>query len=200
MQDISESSHFTKVVFCGDSTVGKSTLLQRVVDGDVRSVQSSTMGAAYYCSRHTHEGEEISINLWDTAGQEEYRSLVNIYFRAADIAVVVFDLSVPRTLESVEDWIDEVTENAGPCAPDFIVVGNKSDLECRVSTDALAAVRAKYRYAQTSAKDGSDVDALVRMIVEIAFQRKREKTEDAVDIGERNEDRIEENRKDKNCC
>ena len=199
-----ESSHFTKVIFCGDSTVGKSTMIQRIVEGEARHVQNSTMGAAFYSSKHLYKDTQININFWDTAGQEEYRSLVNIYFRSVDIVIVVFDLSKPKTFESVEDWIDEATENAGQSEPNFIV-GNKEDLECKVSIEKINNIKAKYKYVQTSAINGDDVNTLINMILETALEREKYKdemlkNEKEVDLEVVKNDKPKQNKIDKPCC
>lgn len=164
-----------KVVFCGTAAVGKTTIFNRILNREVEGERQATTGAAFASTNVTVAGKEIQLNLWDTAGQEEYRSLVNIYLRGTSIALIVFDLTVHETFDNLVDWYDELIENCGFNNPTVIFVGNKSDLkEERVVSQAeihnfVSSLNGDY--FEVSGLIGTNVDNLYRRICELALHR-----------------------------
>ena len=118
---------FSKVVLCGSSTVGKTTIFSRIVNNHADLETKSTTGASFASIQYEYQNEVLNINLWDTAGQEEYRSLVNIYFRESNVVLIIFDLTSHKSFEDVDEWIDEIFANCGEPLPTLLIVGNKSD-------------------------------------------------------------------------
>lgn len=129
-----------RVVFIGNSDVGKTTLVHRIRANTMALDKiSNTVGAEF--STATFEGatsnHKINFQLWDTAGQERYRSLVPLYFRYADLFLLVFDISDRSSFEAIDDWIQLVQVSNHGNVP-MILVGNKSDI--RKSSPELAAI------------------------------------------------------------
>jgi small GTP-binding protein len=116
-----------RVILIGDEGVGKTSLAQRYLRGEASAEQKSTISAVF----HTHEavvgGQHISMQLWDTAGQECYRALGPFYCRNARAAVAVFDLTRPETKETLESCIRSFRENSED--PFVVIAANKSDVE-----------------------------------------------------------------------
>ena len=114
-------------------------------------------------------GVRVKAQVWDTAGQERYRAVTNAYYRGAAGAICVYDVTKAASLESIDtNWLRELRDNA----PDGLVtmlVGNKADLGSlrAVSTDAGAAFARAHGLAfiETSALDGSNVDAAFRTVL-----------------------------------
>jgi small GTP-binding protein len=118
----------------------------------------------------------VPLTLWDTAGQEEYRSLVNLYFRSTQVAIIVFDLSDARTLEAVHQWHHDLTMNCCDTDPDVILVGNKLDIrEREVPEDRVEALMEEIhcRYFEVSALEGTNIKSLFRSIGTTAAARAR---------------------------
>lgn len=118
----------SKVVLCGDASVGKTTILQRILRKDVEISPGETMGVGFASVMYKCDNRDIQMNLWDTAGQETYRSLVSIYFKGADISIFVFDVTSAKSFEGVLQWMDTMKEHCGDKDPECLLVCNKIDL------------------------------------------------------------------------
>ncbi|OHT13028.1 small GTP-binding protein [Tritrichomonas foetus] len=115
-----------KVVIVGDHNVGKTCIIQRLIERRFNADTHPTIGSStqtYHTT--TTSGKPITMQIWDTAGQEQYQSLSQVYFRNSQAAIVVFDASIPNSVDKVVEWIhkyNEIVPNG------FVaVVGNKSD-------------------------------------------------------------------------
>jgi small GTP-binding protein len=119
-----------KVVLVGESGVGKSSLTLRFVTGSYSENTPSTIGASFMSKIVTVPGDQasdIKMNIWDTAGQEKYRSLAALYYRGAVCAIVVYDITNRTSFEEARAyWIDELKRECGSKLV-LVVVGNKSD-------------------------------------------------------------------------
>jgi len=157
-----------KLVMIGDITVGKSSLAQRFVNDTFQPNKESTMRIAFMNKIIKIEGQEVEIRIWDTAGQEKYKSLVPIYYRGAHGAVLVYDISNPKTLEAVDFWSNELRNLEDPNMP-ISLVGNKSDLESKrqVSYEdgQERAKKMKAFFLETSAMNNTNV---IQLFVETA--------------------------------
>ena len=168
--DMSEQS--VKVVLLGESGVGKSSLALRFVTDEFRPYSEATIGASFMSKSMsippTDEGKEqnsanernISFKIWDTAGQEKYRSLAPMYYRGSSAAILVYDIANPSTFTALQDWVNELNNN-GPPGLVLAICGNKSDLEddrmVGRSVGEEYANRINALFIETSAKDGSNV-------------------------------------------
>jgi small GTP-binding protein len=156
-----------KVVFVGETRVGKSSILRRFVDGTFDEAEMSTIGTAFSTKVIPTSSGTILLQLWDTAGQEQYRSLASMYYRNAHVALLVYDFARRETFTSLSAWMDEVSVNA-PSEIRPIVVGNKTDLgtravtrdEARAFAEAIHAIA----YIETSAKTGEGVKELFQAV------------------------------------
>lgn len=154
-----------RCVLCGNSSVGKTSLLV-ALHGHCPRYTQATIGAAYMRYR--------TLDVWDTAGQEEYHALLPLYFRSAQVVLVVFDLSHRDSFAATKRWIAEARDKAHAKAM-FVLVGTKSDLPERAVTRDEAEKRGtelRATYWETSAvTDGAGVQALFDHVVETATQR-----------------------------
>ena len=149
-----------KVVVIGDSSVGKTCVSLRYLTGEFSSQTRPTI-AAGFCNAQVKLGKmTIDLLIWDTAGQEAYRGLTSQYYRDAKIALIVFDLTNPTSLNSVTEWHSRICE-ANPSPFITVLVGNKSDLPNRqISQEQGEATAAKIEalYRETSAVTGKGVN------------------------------------------
>ena len=157
---------FAKVVFIGDSGVGKSCIISRFSTGNIPIESLPTVGAAYYSKIITIENSEIELRIWDTAGQETYQSLTPIYFRNALIAFVVYDVTKKETFLSVKNWVNQLKDY---CNNDIVIVivGNKIDLENEKKIDfselSLLSEELKALAIETSALNGYGIDRMIQI-------------------------------------
>ncbi|CAK9001128.1 unnamed protein product [Durusdinium trenchii] len=120
-----------KIVILGEGRVGKTSLLRRYVSQSFDSDEASTQSAAYLDKVLQLRGTQVQLSLWDTAGQERFHALAPIYYRDADGALLVYDVTEPESFRRVAKWVEEL-QVAGPqCA--LAIVGNKCDLQSQVA-------------------------------------------------------------------
>ena len=114
-----------KIIFVGDSGVGKTTLINRINNEEFKDLNESSVGIDYYSKNIKFGGEELTLQIWDTAGQEKYRGLIPTYARNAVLAFIIYDISSKKSFESLTGWIDYL--NSIEKMP-MIICGNKIDL------------------------------------------------------------------------
>lgn len=117
-----------KIVLIGDSNVGKSSIISRFVDGDFGYEHISTIGIAFHICYATVRDCTVKLQIWDTSGQERFRSINNSYYRGAGSVIVVYDVTNKTSLDHCRQWIYEIHEN-GVEYENIILVGNKADTE-----------------------------------------------------------------------
>lgn len=120
--------------------VGKTTLLNKYVDGPNASNQPKTTIGTDFRKKELKVGlTSIQMQLWDTAGQEQFASSIGFsFFRGANCCVFVFDLSDRESFEALPNWKREFIDKGNPKEPSkfpFVVIGNKTDLERKVTED-----------------------------------------------------------------
>lgn len=116
-----------KIVVMGDVAVGKTSLVTRMVHNTFEENQVTTIGASFLAKIVKMQGEEIKLNIWDTAGQEKYRSMVPLYYKNADAAILVFDLTSNESLHQLEMWVKDLKEQ-GPPNVALMIAANKQDI------------------------------------------------------------------------
>jgi small GTP-binding protein len=157
-----------KVVLLGNATVGKTSIADRLTRGKFNDYTSSTIGAAYSFLKK----DDINMDLWDTAGQERYLSLMPMYFRNADVVLLVFDVSDMESIDRLYYYLDKVDKEIGH-KHITIVIGNKTDLvdsrTLQQISGQVATQCKKYsdvKHVYVSAKTNYNFDSLVGTIVD----------------------------------
>jgi small GTP-binding protein len=117
----------SRIILIGDSSVGKTSILTTLTGDQFNPSERSTIGANWHLLIEEINGERIELQIWDTAGQECYRSLGPLYYRSAVAGIVVFDVTNQASFSNVNTWINAFRATAGKDVPIFLV-GNKIDL------------------------------------------------------------------------
>ncbi|OHT03832.1 Ras-related protein RabJ [Tritrichomonas foetus] len=154
-----------KAILCGNTTVGKTTLLHALTGSNDPLDSSPTLGAGFASVTENFNGQDVSFNIWDTAGQETYRSLIKIYFRGSQLAILVFDISNRSSFEALQSWIDEIRENSSDSCP-IVIVANKVDLPNRqVKFEEIAtfANDRKLVFVECLAAQGEGINKLLNI-------------------------------------
>ncbi|XP_055034820.1 ras-related protein Rab-41 isoform X2 [Triplophysa rosa] len=156
-----------KLVFLGEQSVGKTSLITRFMYDSFDNTYQATIGIDFLSKTMYLEDRTVRLQLWDTAGQERFRSLIPSYIRDSTIAVVVYDITNLNSFQQTSKWIDDVRTERGS---DVIImlVGNKTDLADKRQV-SLEAAEKKARelgvmYIETSAKAGYNVKQLFRRV------------------------------------
>jgi Ras-related protein Rab-5C len=149
-----------KIVFCGPSSAGKTTIIQRFVKGHFYD-HPSTIGTAVYACQIDVENQQVLLHIWDTAGMEQYKSLVPRYAKGASLAVFVYDVADRASFEAAKALLCDAPKL---CDPETLTcfVGNKIDCDAVVDpVDAREFAQSRNaQYLETSAKTGENVKEL----------------------------------------
>ena len=155
-----------KVVLLGDSGVGKSSIAMRYVNNTFSEAFEVTIGGGYLQSTvRLKDGSSLKMDIWDTGGQERFRALLQLYYRDATAALITYDITNDKSLESCEYWIKELKSNEENCL--LFLVGNKIDIpERKVEQAKIEAFAAEHGmiWLETSAKTGENVNKLFEKV------------------------------------
>jgi len=154
-----------KVVFLGDIMTGKTSFISRFVLDNFNPVYQATIGIDFLSKSIQLEDKLVRLQLWDTAGQEKFRSLIPSYVRDASIIFVLYDIANKASFLNVDDWVAKVDEEKSDDTI-VILIGNKLDLEHQrevTAEEGLAKATAHgMLFCETSAKTGANVKTIFR--------------------------------------
>ncbi|KAM6287790.1 EF-hand calcium-binding domain-containing protein 4B isoform 5-T10 [Spheniscus humboldti] len=120
--------HLFKIIFVGNSSVGKTSFLRRFCEDRFFPGTAATIGVDYNVKTITVDNSQVALQLWDTAGQERYRSITKQFFRKADGVIVMYDITAKDTFTAVKQWLISIEETTGENVP-VLLLGNKTDNE-----------------------------------------------------------------------
>ena len=161
-----------KVVFLGETSVGKSSIVTRFTRDEFFDFQEPTIGAAFQTKNIQIDNCNVIMEFWDTAGQERYRSLAPMYYRGASVAFIVYDITNPDTLNNAIYWINQI-KNKGERNCIIVLLGNKNDLsERRIERETALNVSEMNNtmFSEVSAKTGSNInDIMIQVAKRLAL-------------------------------
>jgi len=193
-----------KLILLGDSGVGKTCIIERYINNSYSNNTKSTIGADFLCKEILIDDCIIMLQIWDTAGQEKFKSLGISFYRGSDCCVLVYDVNIAKSFENLDFWYQQFLNMAVPkdetMTFPFVVIGNKIDVSPqRAVSKAQGEEWCKQKavaYMETSAKSAECVDDVFRKVAEIVYERNRE-----MRGGDGGTKRIEEKPKeDDECC
>jgi len=165
-----------KVIILGDSSVGKTSLMNQYVNKRFSNQYKATIGADFLTKEVVIDDRVVTMQIWDTAGQERFQSLGVAFYRGADCCVLVYDTTASNTFKNLDSWRDEFLIQASPRDMEhfpFVVLGNKIDLENRAVSTKRAQQWCQSKndipYFETSAKEGINVDLAFQTIAKNAL-------------------------------
>lgn len=164
--------YVAKAILVGDSSVGKSNLLSRFIANEFSNENKPTLGVEFGTKILQTREKLVKIQIWDTAGQEKYKSITNSYYVNSKGAIVVFDLSRKSSFDNTDKWIKDVLEITGK-EISLILVGNKTDLtDNRVIEYNESLEKAKkynIQYKETSALNGENVKEVFQILTDSIY-------------------------------
>ena len=189
-----------KVVMLGNSGVGKTALVEKISTSEFNESHNPTIGAQYVSLDVKVGKNKVILELWDTAGQEVFRSLVGFYARDAKGVFLVCDITEASTLQDLERWVQFIDDQA----PDseVILFANKLDLEDNRQVQEAEleqfAKSHKYTFLEGSAKTGQGVDDGFTRIAELVYEKSKGKDGNTTIAPTKPKEK--KGSKDSNCC
>ena len=117
-----------KAILLGDTGVGKTCLIKVTIGEEFNENEMSTSAVSFTQKYYNIDEIKYAVNLWDTAGQEKFRSLSKLFFKGSDIAILVYDITNQESFKNLEYWVNALKENKNSDSKCIIgIVGNKSD-------------------------------------------------------------------------
>eukprot|EP00824_Muranothrix_gubernata_P014619 TRINITY_DN302_c0_g1_i1.p1 TRINITY_DN302_c0_g1~~TRINITY_DN302_c0_g1_i1.p1 ORF type:complete len:240 (+),score=15.47 TRINITY_DN302_c0_g1_i1:25-720(+) len=163
------TSQQVKLVLLGESGVGKTSIVQRFVYNNYREENPPTIGASFMSKVMEIPGTNhtIKFQIWDTAGQEKYKSLASMYYKDAAAAILVYDITNRSSFDAVNYWVKELNENV-QTEMAVAIAGNKADLieneEVPLGQAQKYSQSIKAIFKQTSAKENIGIDDIFLQI------------------------------------
>jgi len=169
-----------KLVFLGDQSVGKTSLITRFMYDSFDSTYQATIGIDFLSKKLSVDGEEVALQIWDTAGTERFRSLIPNYIRDLSAAVAAYDITSMASFDNIRSWINDIRQEKENVL--IVLCGNKTDLaeKRRVSYEQglRLAEELGTMYIEASAKTGTNVKKLFRTIAVALHEGVGEKNTD----------------------
>lgn len=170
-------AYLFKYIIIGDTGVGKSCLLLQFTDKRFQPVYDLTIGVEFGARMVTIDKKQIKLQIWDTAGQESFRSITRSYYRGAAGALLVYDVTRRDTYNHLASWLEDARQHASPNMV-ISLIGNKCDLETRreVKREEGEAFAREHGllFMETSAKTGVHVEDAFTITANTIYERLQE--------------------------
>ena len=158
-----------KIIIVGDSGVGKSCLSIKASRNYFEDFYSPTVGFEFLTFNVKVEDQNIKLQIWDTCGQEVYRSLISSFYRSASLAIIVYSIDSEESFSNIDKWLNDIKTQSNPDVKIFLV-GNKADLEDKrqVTKESGEKFFKEHKlsfFTETSAKTGFNVQ---NVFIEVA--------------------------------
>ena len=160
MSTDSESEKIS-IIMIGDTSVGKSTLMRKFISGQFSDSLAPTLGIELYKKEVTINDKQYLYRIWDTCGQERFRSLSKNYFHNSDGIMLLFDLNSKNSFDNLDKWFNSIKESGCEEIP-LILVGTKCDLKNNISEELINNFinenQSIQKYYKSSAKDNIGIE------------------------------------------
>jgi len=208
-EQTNESTNF-KVVILGSTGVGKTCIVNQYLKGEFDENSVTTNGSSYSTKEIIVDDQKIILDIWDTAGQEKYKSLTKYFYKDSKIAIMVYDISEKSTFDELKNfWLGQIQEY-GAKDTIFWVIGNKSDLyiqeEVSENEGKQFAESIGASFKQTSAKNNLGIKDLFQEIGEACVKSRKGERRKTIKLNKKDyeepQEEVEEKKekKKKKCC
>ena len=160
--DISYQINRQKIIFTGDIAVGKTSIISVLMGQKFTAEYEASIGVDFFSKTMKYKGKIIKLQIWDSAGQEKFRSLIPNYIRGSSLVFIVYDISNRKSFENLSKWIDFVNniENSN-----IVIVGNKNDLkdtrEVTLEEGQKFCEEKNVEFFEVSAKEGTNLNKML---------------------------------------
>ena len=156
-----------KIITVGDIYVGKTSIVNRYISNTFNENYNLTIGVNFACKTININNNNIKIQIWDTSGEEQFRSIINMYFINTIGILLIFDISNINTFNNIQSRIYDINKNNNPRNPIIILVGNKNDKLREVNFEQAQkfALDNSLIYIETSAKTGFNINKIFDILI-----------------------------------
>ena len=163
-----------KIMMLGDKEVDKTSLTIRYISGFFLDDLKLTIGVDFYSKTTNYNDKKVKLQIWDFGGEERFRFLLHQYCKGANAAFYLYNITIPRTFEHLQEWLEIIREHAGDIP--IMLVGTNMDLQEKRAITREQAIQAAKKYnlssfIEVSAKTGQNVEKLFEVITELLFNR-----------------------------
>ena len=159
-----------KIITLGESGAGKTKLIMRYKDKTYQDINVSTVGIEFQYKIITYNNRPIKLVIYDTSGQEKFRTIVSNYYKNTDGVILVYDISSKKSFSKIQYWVDEIRNNSNNDNNTYVLFGNKSDLEnerqVTYEEGKEYADKNKLEFMEGSAKSGQNIKELFILLVQ----------------------------------
>ncbi|CAD8045242.1 unnamed protein product [Paramecium primaurelia] len=178
----SKKKQLFKIIILGDSGVGKTSLMNQYVNARFTQQYRATVGADFMAKEVMIDDRMVTLQIWDTAGQERFQSLGGAFYRGADCCVLVYDITNPKSFDSLDSWRDEFLMQGQPKDPEhfpFVVLGNKLDKATERKVQESKAQQwckshGNIQFFEVSAKDATNIEQAFQDIAKAAASQEKD--------------------------
>ena len=176
-EDITNQDCMFKLIIIGDTGVGKSCLMLRGTKDEFRDDHDVTIGVEFGSFAVRIEDKVVKVQIWDTAGQETFKSVTKVFYKGAHCIFLVYNITKESSFTKLEEWLREIRDTASSSTL-LVLVGNMLDLEDKRAVQKAQAMEFKNRekldaFAETSAKTGANaLDLFVKTAKMLYLQEK----------------------------
>ena len=167
-----------QLIIVGESCVGKTSILYKYTKDFFTNQHLATIGLEYFTTEEKINDKVIRVKIWDTAGQEQYKSLTKNFYKNSNGVFIVYDVTNKSSFEKVQEWIQSVIDN-GDENIKMVLIGNKIDLNREVKTEEGQAIANKYKmpFFETSAKENINIRDSVMKLVNMVIETQKPREE-----------------------
>ena len=199
-----------KLIVIGDSSVGKSCLSAQAVRNNFVEFYQATVGFEFLTFNLRINSKIIKLQIWDTCGQEVYKSLISNFYRNCSLALIVYAINNRNSYEHAENWLNDLKNQSNPNVRVFLI-GNKCDLEdqrvvSKEEGESFKEQKKLDRFIETSAKTGKNARNVMVEAAKLLFKdylKAKEDFNNENEDGNKKGDKLERknnNKKGKKCC
>ena len=174
-----------KIIIIGDSTTGKTNILSKFLYNKFEKVSKATIGVELGCKTFDINNSKVNAQIWDTAGQEKYRSMTKAYYKGAQGALIVYDITKKYTFENIDNWIAEL-KNATDKKVTTMLIGNKNDLEefreVKKEEGEKKAKEYGLAFLETSALSGNNIEKAFKKLIEEVYKKYHREFETSANV------------------
>lgn len=196
-----EEKNQINILLVGDTNTGKTSFVKRFIFNKYDLTFVASIGVDFELKKIKYKNKIYTIRLFDTAGQERFKSITKSYFRLANAYFIFFDLSNKDSLNHIHNWIDLIKEYSEKSI--FIILGNKDDLKKKISDEIINENLERYKdiiFIKISVSKNYNIKEAIERMIDLIEKREEEEEEEKTNITLITKSNVKTLKQKQNCC